>query len=212
MLDALDEAEDKAKDEKDENILVKGLQPFVEKSNERFFKPLSKYAKHRASTVRVMAVRALGSQKEPQKKVVSTLSSLLMWRGNKDDRFALAMIVDSLRRQKCDKKQVIDECIDHFRKQLHPEIMKACAHYFGDMKLVETVDMLVFWYEAPQPANVNSGTNPPASYWKRMWEIWSEIKDAVKYALENITGKSFDTKRDWENWTRTLEAERMGVK
>jgi hypothetical protein len=45
-----------------------------------------------------------------------------------------------------------------------------------------------------------------------MWEIWSEIKDAVKYALESITGKSFDTKRDWENWTRTLEAERMGVK
>ena len=48
--------------------------------------------------------------------------------------------------------------------------------------------MLTDHIDEPAPGNVNSGTNPPASYWKARWDAWENIKDVVQWALKEITG------------------------
>jgi len=201
----------KAVKTKDVKKIMAAVEPMVTKSNERFFKDLAKLAKDRRMNVRVISLRALGSQKEPVKKISSTLFAILRAKPFKHSAPTLAMAIDSLRRQKVKKKQIADEIESHFKKAQQPETMKACVRYFGDMVMLDKVKMLIPWVEAPQPANVNSPTNPPASYWRRLNEIWSEIKETVWYSLETMTGKDFKTRRDWEKWSRTLEAKRMGV-
>ena len=150
-------------------------------------------------------------RKEPAKKIASTLFALLNYKPNKNYGAGLGMVIDSIRRQKITRKPVADEIEGMFKKATHAEAMKAAARYFGDNVMVDKVKLLVQWVEAPQPANVKSPTNPPAAYWKRMWDIWDGMKHTVWYSLESITGKDFKTKREWEEWCRTPEAKRMGV-
>jgi len=207
LLDALT----KAVKTKEATKIVPAVEPLIEKSNEKFFKDLAKLAKHKNQNVRVVALRALGSQKEPAKKITSTLFGILRAKPFQHSGPTLAMAIDSLRRQKVDKKQVADEIESHFTKAKQPETMKAAVRYFGDMLMKDKVKKLIPWVEQPQPANPNSPTNPPASYWKRMWEIWNEIKETVWYSLETITGKDFKTRREWEKWSRSTEAKRMGI-
>ena len=207
LLDALT----KAVKSKDSKLIISAIEPMFKRSSEKFFKDLSKLAKHRSGHIRIVAMKALGSQKEPAKKIGSTLTGLLKFKPNKSYGPALGMAIDSLRRQKFNRKPTVDEIESIFKKQTHPEAMAAAARYFGDLVMKDKVKLLVPWVEAPQPASVNSATNPPASYWKRMWEIWDGMKHAVWYSLESITGKDFKTKREWEQWLRTPEAKRMGV-
>ncbi|MEN8149992.1 MAG: hypothetical protein ABFS86_09220 [Planctomycetota bacterium] len=201
----------KAVKTKDANKIIAAAEPMITKSHETFFKDLAKLAKHRSGNVRIVATKALGSQKEPAKKIGSTLTGLLMYKPNKSYGPALGMIIDSLRRQKFTRKPTVDEIEGIFKKQTHPKAMRAAARYFGDNLMLDRVKLLVQWVEAPQPASVNSPSNPPASYWKRMWEIWNEMKETVWYSLETMTGKDFKTKREWEQWCRSPEAKRMGV-
>jgi hypothetical protein len=209
LLKALDKA---LKDKKaEEKVLIDAIEPMIAKSSEKFFKSLTKAAKHKSMSVRVVAIKAIGSQKEPAKKIGSTLFNLMKSKQNKHSAAVIAMTIDSFRRQNYSKKPVADEIESHFRKAKYPLVMKACARYFGDMKMADKVKMLIEWVEAPQPASVNSASNPPASYWKRMWEIWDEIKDTVWYSLEKITGKDFKTTKEWRRWIRTPEAKKMGI-
>jgi len=207
LLDVLKKAV-KSKEEKE---IIGAVEPMITKSHETFFKELAKLAKHRNGNIRIVATKAIGSQKEPAKKIGPALTALLSYKPNESYAPALGMAIDSLRRQAYTRKPTVDAIEDIFKKQTQPEAMKAAARYFGDNLMADKVKLLVYWVEAPQPANVNSGTNPPASYWKAMWEIWNGMRFTVWYSLETITGKDFKTKREWEDWCRTPEAKKLGV-
>jgi len=191
--------------------IIAAVEPMITRSNERFFKDLAKLAKDKKLNVRIVSLKALGSQKEPVKKITSTLFGILRAKPFKHSGPTLAMAIDSLRRQNASKKQIVDEIESHFKKVKHRPVMKACVRYFGDLLMKDKVKLLVVWVEEPRPANVNSPTNPPASYWKARWDTWNEMKETVWYSLETITGKDFKTQREWEKWLRTSEAKRMGI-
>ncbi len=199
---------------KDVNKIVAALKKLVTARNEKFLKPIEKLTKHRRyASVRVMATRALGSQ-TPVKKVGPILFKILLDKAkvNKKSPQARAEAIAGLRRIRFDKPIVVKELESEFRKASKPRMMRECARYFGDLKKVGTVKMLIGWVEAPQPANPNSPTNPPAAYWQRMWEVWDEIKPATMYALKNITGREFETEREWRTWLDTREAKKLGIR
>ena len=116
-----------------------------------------------------------------------------------------------MRRVQFDNKQVMKELEGEFKKVVSSEIMKECVRYFGDLKKAEMVRWMIDWVEAPQPASVNSPSNPPASYWERLWKIWEKIKEPVRTALINITGQDYPTERQWRVWLESDQARRLGA-
>jgi len=207
MLKELDEAVDT----KDPNTILKALEPFITASNEKFLKPVEKLSKHKSRNVRVMATHVLGSQ-PPAKKAGVACFKVMMSRQNKGQAAIIAMAISSMRRLEFASKTVTKELESHWRKQKDTQVMKQIAKYYGDLKMVEMVKGLVEWVEAPQPASVKSGSNPPASYWKRMWEIWDVINKDVRIALFDITGKEYTTIRQWKVWLDSTEARKMGIR
>ncbi len=208
---ALLAALDAAVDAKDENGIISAVEAFFTASHEDFAKPLEKLASHRAVSVRVAAVKALGSQ-GPAKKVGPVLFRILMSPQNKDARPVMAMAIGSMRRLAFCPKPVVDEIKSQFQKRADMAVMREAVRYFGGLKMVDTVPMLVEWVERPEPANPNSPSNPPASYWQTMFEIWTEIKAVVVWSLKEITGKEYETERLWREWMGTPEARKLGIR
>ncbi|MCU0724444.1 MAG: hypothetical protein MUE73_01440 [Planctomycetes bacterium] len=196
---------------KEENAIVAALEPLITASHEDFIKKLGALANHRFLSVRVSAVKALGSQ-EPMKKVAPILIALLKAKQIESFPPALAMCVSSLRRLGCDSKPAFDEIRSLFVKPAAIDVMREIVRYFRDLKRLDCVSLLVAWVEQPQPASVNSGSNPPESYWKAMWEIWSGIRLEVRDALRTLTGKEFETQKVWREWIDSPEARKLGVK
>ena len=202
---------DKAVDTKDPNTILKALEPFITASNEKFLKPVEKLSKHKSRNVRVMATHVLGSQ-PPAKKAGIACFKVMMSRQNKGQGAIIAMAISSMRRQKFDSRALMKEFESFWRKRADTEVMKQIVKYYGDLDKIGTVKDLVEWVEAPQPASVNSASNPPASYWKRMWEIWDAINKDVRIALFDLTGKEYTTVRQWKVWLDSTEARKMGIR
>jgi hypothetical protein len=209
LLDALEAA----KKTKEREKILDALEPFVTMRNEKFIKPLDKLTKHKDASVRVLTVRALGSQ-APAKKIVPILGNILLDRGkrNKGTPQVIAQAISSLRRLGCERKAVLDEISSRFQKPDHASIMRECARYFGDLRRKDKVKDLVYWVEAPQPADPNSDDNPPEDYWRGMWELWEAIYDHVLYALKKITGRDYTSHAEWRIWLRSAEAKALGIK
>ncbi len=179
--------------------------------NEKFVKPLGKLTKHRAEALRVAAVKALGSQ-VPMKKIGPMIYKVMKSPQNKDSVKVQAAAIASLRRVQFDSPPVMKELESIFKKVQDTDLMRECIRYFGDLKKVEMVPLLIDWVEAPQPANVNSGTNPPAAYWERMWNVWDQIKKPVRDALTALTGKDYPTETQWRVWVKSDEARKLGIR
>ncbi len=201
-----------AEKSRDTKALLVALESFVVARNEKFVKPLGKLAAHKMMHVRILAVKALGSQKDPVKKVGPAIWKVYQSRQNKKLDKVRAAAISAMRRVKFDNKMVMKELEGEFKKVKSTEIMKECVRYFGDLKKAEMVRWLIDWVEAPQPAAVNSGSNPPAAYWERMWKIWDQIREPVRTALINITGKDYPTETQWRVWLDSDEARRLGVR
>ena len=207
LLKALDDASDT----NDANLIIAAIEPFVTSRHDDSVKVLEKLARHRDLAVRAVAVKALGSQ-EPAGKIGPMLLKILTGRQNKDAPAVMAQAVSSLRRVKFDHPRVMKELESHFRKNMHEQVMAECVRYFGDLKKYEMIKQMIYWIEAPQPASINSPSNPPASYWKRMWEIWEAVKLPVQVGLKNMTGKDYETVAQWRNWLDSREAKELGIR
>lgn len=199
-----------AEKSRDTAIIMKALEPFITSRNERFLKPLGKLAANRVMDIRIRATKAIGSQ-EPVKKVGPALWKIYKSPQNKKLDEVRAVAISSMRRVKFDNRNVMNELEGEFKKATSTEIMKECIKYFGELKKAEMVKWLVGWVEAPQPASVSSGSNPPAAYWERMWKIWEQIKDPVREALIKITGKDYETEQQWRVWLDSDEARKLGA-
>lgn len=85
------------------------------------------------------------------------------------------------------------DVVSELRKSSSKEITRACVRYFGNLptKDLKNVRMLCEMLDAPEPANVDSALNPPAEYWKALWETWNWTRRDVTWALKEITGQVF---------------------
>ncbi len=206
MLGALKAAEKS----RDVAKIMKELELFITSRNAKFVKPLGKLASNKVMHIRIQATKALGSQ-EPRKKVGPALWKVYKSPQNKKLDRVRAAAISAMRRVRFDNKTVMKELEGEFKKVKSVEIMKECVRYFGELKKAEMVKWLINWIEAPQPASVNSASNPPASHWERMWKIWEQIKDPVRDALIGITGRDYETERQWRVWLDSDQARRLGA-
>lgn len=81
-----------------------------------------------------------------------------------------------------------------------PRIFRAGIHYLGRNKYKPCVKWLIAQIDRPEPDDVNSGSNPPASYWKARTELWMSSEGWVRWALKEITGETFRRTKEWEDW------------
>lgn len=88
-----------------------------------------------------------------------------------------------------------------------PDMLRACIHYIGKRKVKGGVKLLIEMIERPEPANPNSPTNPPASYWQARHELWAPSEAWVRWALKEITGEEFRTGVEWKLWYDENEKE-----
>lgn len=89
--------------------------------------------------------------------------------------------------------KVEKDVIGELRKRSSKEVSRACVRYLGELptKDYRTVRMLCEMLDAPEPANVDDASNPPADYWAAQWEIWNWTRRDVTWALQQITGEVF---------------------
>jgi hypothetical protein len=204
---------------KEAQPLVEVLEKLAVHNNAEFFEPAKDAVKYKASSrdkkavrrrakelgdrsakrikeltlavearVQATAARVMGNYADAGK----TLHKLFGDKRVVDDKPTVAAaLIESMGRVKYGR--VAKEVVKEFKKYSSTEVMKASIRYFG---LVKTKDKDVVYelcrqLEPPQAGSVNSPSNPPASYWKRRWEQWNEIRLDVAWALEQITGQKW---------------------
>jgi hypothetical protein len=148
-------------------------------------------------SVQIAAVTILSRHKD--KDVGSALRKLFSNKQVQDDKQALHAHV-ILAMGSIGYTKLWKEIESEFKRFRNKDVMKAAVRYFGMTKEKRVAKMLCAHIEEPMPGNVNSGTNPPASYWKVRWEAWNNMKDDVVWALEQITGETFTTNKQARDW------------
>ena len=90
-------------------------------------------------------------------------------------------------------QKVERDVYSEFKRYGQEGVMRACVRYFGLIKTKDKsiVRTLCEELSAPEPGNVDSPTNPPASYWAARWKAWNAIRRDVSWALKEITGQVF---------------------
>lgn len=85
-----------------------------------------------------------------------------------------------------------------------PNVVRAAVTALGKMKEKKAVDLFIKILEVdPNAQPENPGPNdPPASYWKAVWERWQAVEPALKTALKDITGETFASGKEAREWYR----------
>jgi len=99
-----------------------------------------------------------------------------------------------------DKRAAIREAENLFRKDFK-ELHKAATRYFGYIRYKPAFRMLAERLDEPAPADPNSPTNPPASYWRERWFAWKENVKYTRWALaQMVPGETFDVTEEAKQW------------
>jgi hypothetical protein len=216
LLKALDDA----LETKDEGKVVEALRPFLTKKHKSFVPDLKKLVGDRRDEVAAAAAAALGSQGD--RGVASTLVGVV--RQEVRDRGFLqrtpvkAAAIESLGRlgvvAASDAVLEIGKAMirePEVRTSYSGPLLRAVVRFLGAAKEKKGVSFLIENFDEPIPSDVNSGTNPPAEYWKGRHEGWLLVKDEVKWALKEITGKEMESGRRWRSWLDD-EGKKLGMK
>lgn len=154
-------------------------------------KELERLVEGRAARVQAAAAWVLAAQRGDE-RIGATLTRTLRGRGFLDARPEAAAAIIEVLGKIGDRRPERD-----FRKELErfgdPRIQRACIRYFG---WIETRDRGIVRFlceqlDAPEPASVDSATNPPASYWEERWKAWNHWRRDLTWALRRITGETF---------------------
>ena len=145
----------------------------------------------RVCAVQAAATRVLANH-PGDKKVAGALAKAFKDKEVRKHRpVSLAAIILAL--GEVEQRRVEGEVFSEFKSATHTEVARACVRYFG---LIRSRDMSVVRrlcneLSAPEPASVNSASNPPAAYWELRWKIWNAIRRDVSWSLQQITGQVF---------------------
>ena len=90
-------------------------------------------------------------------------------------------------------------------------VQQAILDLVTEHKEKAAVRMLLEYLDEPIPVDVDSPTNPPASYWEGRWKSWKVWRGQVKEALFALTGQRFNTSAEARKWIRKNGA-KIGLK
>lgn len=165
------------------------------------FEPaLAKLLAHSLAPVAEKAAEAIGERAGP--KTGATLWKGYMHATNAKRHEVKGAILAAMGAAKAplDDKQY-DEALSVWRLAATPEAMVGFALYFERIRTDKRpCKIFALWLDEPRPANVNDGSNPPASYWEARWKLWNKTKPNAVSALKAITGQTFETTADARKW------------
>lgn len=185
--------------DKEPRVRSLALEEFVVHRHESYVKPLSALLKDKNTDVVKLAARALGNQ-----PFEATSDVLLDFATNPrawgaDPRSAAEAIL-SLGNVGLGKRgygrlrELFDDCND-------VEVRIAIFKTLAKLKEKKAFSFFVDHNDEPAPANPDSPSNPPASYWKARFEEWNQYKEWVRRGLREMTGESFATRKQWIEWS-----------
>ena len=76
------------------------------------------------------------------------------------------------------------------------------AWYAGTVKDKRFARALAEQLDEPAPGDVNSPSNPPASWWEKKWNMWKACRADAARALREITGKEFEKTAEAKAWIK----------
>jgi hypothetical protein len=192
-------SKEKGLKDKEPRVRSLALEEFVVHRHESYVKPLSALLKDKNTDVVKLAARALGNQ-----PFEATSDVLLDFAANPrawgaDPRSAAEAIL-SLGNVGLGKRgygrlrELFDDCND-------VDVRIAIFKSLAKLKEKKAFSFFVDHNDEPAPANPDSPSNPPASYWKARFEEWNQYKEWVRRGLREMTGESFATKKQWVEWS-----------
>ncbi len=217
LLDAVAKAEK----EKDDELLAAALFDMETRRHESFHEIIDACIDHKDVDVQVRAIRAAASNEmtDVSKRVLKILKKAKKTKKGKNkgdgdvSGYVAAAAIDFVARMAIEG--VEEEVLEHLNRlflvesrmqaDYAPDVVRGAVHYLGQMKYMPVVPQLVSLVKEPYPENVNSGTNPPESYWKARHKIWTASEGWVRWALKEITEQEFRTHREWEAWVAANE-------
>jgi len=223
VLDATEEeiqkvmtAVEKAKADKDDDILVACLISMETHRADAFVPVIAACIDHKDEQVQAHALRAAASHEmtDEAKDVLKILKKSKQARkGRKKEDgdvsgYVASAAIEYLARLAIEGAE--EEVLEHLTRlflvetrmtaSYAPDLVKAAVHYLGQMKTKSAVPQLVEMIREPYPENPNDGNNPPASYWEARYKIWLASEGWVRWALKEITGQEYRTHREWAAW------------
>lgn len=217
---ALVKALEDAVETKEEGKIAAAAEAMVAKRHKAFVAPLKKLLADRRDAVAAAAAAALGSQgdKGVAKLLTAVVTQEVRERGWLQRSGVKAAAIESLGRLGVDgaggpilKLAETMAREPDLRATYAPPLLRAAVRYFGLVKMKTAVSFLIEHVDEPAPADVTSGTNPPAEYWKARHEAWMFIRGEVRWALKEITGREMETGRRWRSWLDE-EGKKQGMK
>lgn len=154
-------------------------------------KELTKLVHERVAAVQAAGAR-LAANFPGEKKAQSALLKAFKDKALRKERpSAFAAVILALGRT--GQRKVEQDVFREFRQFGNADILRATVRYFGRIRTkdLSIVRALCEELSSPEPANANSPTNPPASYWEERWKAWNAIRRDVSWALKEITGQVF---------------------
>lgn len=184
-----------------------------ERSHEDFHKPLLKLLTHDNTAVAIRAADILAVQDVEKERDREKLVKEIWKRGwsHRDNerrygvrgRSLLAVAGIEKRPLDADRFEEVDRfwrwAVENPSRDWGVGLADVCTYVerTGDKRfcrwLAEEIDN-------PQPEDVNDPANPPREWWKRRWELWTEIKKPAVAALRALTGETFKTTKDAKAW------------
>jgi len=159
-------------------------------------KEIKKALKDKDKSVRICAIRMLGTQRDDEaKKALAAVAKP----GRRIDVYAVSEAIRSLGYTGYDGKSYAQ-----FQKLFyqHPnkDIRRAVIGAVGRQKDPRAFSLLVSVLDQPNPTNPNAADAQPPSYWKSKYDEWILYKDDVIVAIAELSGRKFynsETALDW---------------
>lgn len=83
------------------------------------------------------------------------------------------------------------------------EELKAICALLRFHRDLESVEFLAERLDMPQPEDVDSPTNPPASYWQEKVEVWTHCIETIHLSLRHLTGRDFAESKEIRAWRKS---------
>jgi len=135
------------------------------------------------------------------KHAARPLLSALKARPNADRHAVRGAILESL--GEVGSRQAVPLMVETLKSETeHPLVIKGAVVALGILDETRALDELIKMFEEdPNRQPENPGTNdPPASYWKRIWERWKVVEAPLRATLEQLTEQKFADGKEAREW------------
>ncbi len=205
----LTDALKKAAKKKDAAPALKAIAALAKVKHESFAKPLIKLLSHDSSKVASEAALALSYRCDDAKLRKKLWKASYGHNANKRRYRVKGKFLRMLARMgiTIDARQYKDverdfRAINGNPSESAGKAFADFAWYAGTVKDKRFARALAEQLDEPAPADVNSPSNPPASWWEKKWNMWKECRAGAARALRQITGKEFEKTAEAKKWIK----------